>query len=57
MGGTAGMGDYENSGSAGIITSPKTGDHSHKELFQVLILCSFFISALAARRMFFGRKD
>lgn len=57
MGGTAGMGDYENSGSAGIITSPKTGDRSHKELFQVLILCSFFISALAARRMFFGRKD
>ena len=56
-GGTAGTGNYENSGSAGMITSPKTGDRSYKELFQALILCSFFISALAARRMFFGRKD
>ena len=33
-------------------TSPKTGDSSHKELFQVLILLSFLFSAVAARRMF-----
>ena len=35
-------------------TSPKTGDTSHKELFQVLILLSFLFSAVAARRMFGG---
>ena len=35
-------------------TSPKTGDSSHKELFQVLILLSFLFSAVAARRMFGG---
>ena len=35
-------------------TSPKTGDSSHKELFQVLILLSFLFSAAAARRMFGG---
>ena len=38
-------------------SAPKTGDRSGKDLFQALILCSFAISALAARRMFFGRKD
>ena len=56
-GGTAGTGDYENSGGTSLTASPKTGDRSHKELFQALILCSFFISAMAARRMFFRRKD
>ena len=35
-------------------TSPKTGDPSHKELFQVLILLSFLFSAAAARKMFGG---
>ena len=38
-------------------SAPKTGDRSGKDVFQALILCSFAISALAARRMFFGRKD
>ena len=56
-GGTAGTGDYGNSSGTSMTASPKTGDRSHKELFQALILCSFFISAMAARRMFFGRKD
>ena len=37
-------------------TSPKTGDSSHKELFQVLILLSFLFSAVAARRMFGGNS-
>lgn len=44
-------------GGTGTVSSPKTGDSSHKELFQVLIFVSFLISALAARRMFFRRKD
>lgn len=37
--------------------APKTGDNTHKELFQALIFVSFFISALVARHMFFRRKD
>lgn len=44
-------------GRSGKGQAPKTGDNSHRELFQVLILVSFLISALAARRMFFRRKD
>lgn len=47
----------ESSGGSLKTSAPKTGDRSGKELFQMLILCSFAISALAARRMFFGRKD
>lgn len=46
----------DGSGSAAS-TSPKTGDRSHKEVFQALILLSFFFSAVSARRMFFRRKD
>lgn len=37
--------------------APKTGDRSHKELFQLLIVCSLFLSVAAARKMFFNRKD
>ena len=37
--------------------APKTGDNTHKELFQALIFVSFLISALVARHMFFRRKD
>ena len=44
-------------GRTGKGQAPKTGDNSHRELFQALILVSFLISALAARRMFFRRKD
>lgn len=44
-------------GRSGKGQAPKTGDNSHRELFQALILVSFLISALAARRMFFRRKD
>ena len=44
-------------GRTGKDQAPKTGDNSHRELFQALILVSFLISALAARRMFFRRKD
>lgn len=48
-----GIGSGNNDGSTmAASTSPKTGDTSHKELFQVLILLSFLFSAVAARRMF-----
>lgn len=48
-----GIGSGNNDGSTmAAYTSPKTGDTSHKELFQVLILLSFLFSAVAARRMF-----
>ena len=48
-----GLGSGNNDGSTmAASTSPKTGDTSHKELFQVLILLSFLFSAVAARRMF-----
>lgn len=33
-------------------TSPKTGDRSHKELFEALLLCSVFLSAAASVRLF-----
>ncbi|WP_373216064.1 hypothetical protein [Ruminococcus sp. 5_1_39BFAA] len=33
-------------------TSPKTGDNSHKALFEALLLCSVFISAAASIRLF-----
>ncbi len=50
-----GIGSGNNDGSTmAASTSPKTGDTSHKELFQVLILLSFLFSAVAARRMFGG---
>ena len=50
-----GIGSGNNDGSTmAASTSPKTGDTSHKELFQVLILLSFLFSAVAARRMFEG---
>ena len=50
-----GIGSGNNDGSTmAASTSPKTGDSSHKELFQVLILLSFLFSAVAARRMFGG---
>ena len=50
-----GIGSGNNDGSTmAASTSPKTGDSSHKELFQVLILLSFLFSAAAARRMFGG---
>lgn len=50
-----GIGSGNNDGSTmAASTSPKTGDTSHKELFQVLILFSFLFSAVAARRMFGG---
>ena len=50
-----GIGSGNNDGSTmAASTSPKTGDTSHKELFQVLILLSFLFSAAAARRMFGG---
>ena len=50
-----GIGRGNNDGSTmAASTSPKTGDTSHKELFQVLILLSFLFSAVAARRMFGG---
>ena len=50
-----GIGSGKNDGSTmAASTSPKTGDTSHKELFQVLILLSFLFSAVAARRMFGG---
>lgn len=50
-----GIGSGNNDGSTMTAsTSPKTGDTSHKELFQVLILLSFLFSAVAARRMFGG---
>ena len=53
-----GTGKSGSDGSIGTsVTSVKTGDCSHKEVFQVLILLSFFLSALSARRMFFRRKD
>ena len=48
-----GIGSGNNDGSTmAASTSPKTGDTSHKELFQVLILLSFLFSSVAARRMF-----
>ena len=48
-----GIGSGNNDGSTmAASTSPKTGDTSHKELFQVLL--SFLFSAVAARRMFGG---
>ena len=48
-----GIGSGNNDGSTmAASNSPKTGDTSHKELFQVLILLSFLFSAVAARRMF-----
>ena len=48
-----GIGSGNNDGSTmAASTSPKTGDTSQKELFQVLILLSFLFSAVAARRMF-----
>ena len=48
-----GIGSGNNDGSTmAASTSPKTGDTSHKELFQVLILLSFLFFAVAARRMF-----
>lgn len=48
-----GIGSGNNDGSTmAASTSPKTGDTSHKELFQVLILLSFLFSAVAAKRMF-----
>lgn len=37
-------------------TSPKTGDRSQKELFEVLILCSFLASAAAAIRLIAARQ-
>ena len=50
-----GIGSGNNDGSTmAASTSPKTGDTSHKELFQVLILLSFLFSAVTARRMFGG---
>lgn len=50
-----GIGSGNNDGSTmAASTSPKTGDTSHKELFQVLIPLSFLFSAVAARRMFGG---
>ena len=50
-----GIGSGNNDGSTmAASTSPKTGDTSHKELFQVLILLSFLFSAVAARIMFGG---
>ena len=50
-----GIGSGNNDGSTmAASTSPKTGDTSHKELFQVLILLSLLFSAVAARRMFGG---
>ncbi len=58
---TDSSGDGNGSGSDGsgsaASTSPKTGDRSHKEVFQALILLSFFFSIVSARRMFFRRKD
>ena len=48
-----GIGSGNNDGSTmAASTSPKTGDTSHKALFQVLILLSFLFSAVAAKRMF-----
>ena len=40
-----------------VSPSPKTGDHSYKEVFQALILLSLIFSIASARRMFFNRKD
>ena len=48
--------DCDGSGTTASI-SPKTGDRSHKEVFQALILLSIFFSIVSARRMFFRRKD
>lgn len=48
---TGGTADYTSK------SSPQTGDRSHKELFEVLLLVSVILSAAAAGRMFFGRKD
>ena len=55
-GGNTGNGSA-NSGGMAASTAPKTGDRSHKEVFQALILLSFFLSAVSVRRMFFPRKD
>ena len=44
-------------GKSSYKDSPQTGDRSHKEFFQLLIVCSLFFSAVIAGKMFFDRRD
>ena len=51
MGDGTGIGSGNNDGSTmAASTSPKTGDTSHKELFQVLILLSFLFSGCSRQK-------
>lgn len=44
-------------GQSSYKDSPQTGDRSHKEFFQLLIVCSLLFSAVIAGKMFFDRRD